>query len=478
MSAAQPSPPCPTCGAEAQRRVSGGAGPRVQGLGFLHHGLREGRQEEPDGGRRRRARSSRRPRGVETKGESGRAAEGDKPAPPSRPRAGRRAVDKPAPPSSGSKGGERMTPEAILRAALAERARSGHRRTCRLSMPQLERPRDPSFGDWATNARDAAGARRCAGSRRDIAADLVARLDLARAGRARGVRGRCRGSSTSGWPPVSRRTPWRRSPAPATPTGAPTTAAAQLVNVEFVSANPTGPLHVGHGRQAALGDAIASLLEWTGWKVDARVLLQRRAARRSRTWRSACRRACGELGSRSRRIPEGGYHGEYIRDIAQRVRRRSIRDDRHARRPRALRQFAVRRCATSRTCDLQAFGVQFDVYFLESSLYADGRVDRDRRACCVAAGHTFEQDGALWLRTTDFGDDKDRVMREVRTAALHLLRAGRGVPRDQVGARIPPRHQRAGGGPPQHRDARARRPAGARHGHSRRAIPSTCCTRW
>ena len=116
-----------------------------------------------------------------------------------------------------------------------------------------------------------------------------------------------------------------------------------------------------------------------------------------------------ELGGHPAEIPEGGYHGEYIREIAQRYRD-AHPGDRDASDLEAVRAFAVRELRKEQDGDLQAFGVKFDVYFLETSLYADGRVEDTVRRW-TAAGHTYERDGALWLRTTDFGDDKDRVIR-------------------------------------------------------------------
>ncbi len=180
------------------------------------------------------------------------------------------------------------------------------------------------------------------------------------------------------------------------------------VNVEFVSANPTGPLHVGHGRQAALGDAIAALLEWTGWKVAREFYYNDAGAQIQKLAESVQARA-REIRGRAAPLPEGGYHGEYIREIAQHYL------DAHAGDPdandlEAVRAFAVRELRQEQDRDLQAFGVRFDVYFLESSLYAGGKVEETVRRW-TAAGHTYEQDGALWLRTTDFGDDKDRVVR-------------------------------------------------------------------
>ena len=181
------------------------------------------------------------------------------------------------------------------------------------------------------------------------------------------------------------------------------------VNVEFVSANPTGPLHVGHGRQAALGDAIASLLEWTGWRVTREFYYNDGGVQIMHLARSVQARI-EELRGRTVALPEGGYHGEYIRDIAEHYVAAHPNDPEGTDLD-AVRRFAVQELRKEQDADLQAFGVRFDVYFLESSLYATSKVEETMRRL-VAAGHTYEKDGALWLRTTDFGDDKDRVMRK------------------------------------------------------------------
>ncbi len=178
--------------------------------------------------------------------------------------------------------------------------------------------------------------------------------------------------------------------------------AGRVVNVEFVSANPTGPRHVGHGRQAALGDAISTLLETTGWTVtrefyynDAGVQIDNLAA--------SVEARLSEMRGTAGAVPEGGYHGEYIRELAERYAADAD--------GLSVREFAVRELRKEQDLDLQAFGVKFDRYFLESSLYTDGMVD-DTVRLLVASGKTYEHDGALWLRTTEFGDDKDRVMRK------------------------------------------------------------------
>jgi len=211
----------------------------------------------------------------------------------------------------------------------------------------------------------------------------------------------------------------------------------QRINLEFVSANPTGPLHVGHGRQAALGDAIACLLEATGWRITREFYYNDAGAQIANLTRSVQARIA-ELRSGAGAIPEGGYHGEYIREIATKYVE-SHPNDPDGRDDNAVRRFAVAELRKEQDLDLQAFGVKFDKYFLESSLYTDGKVDATVEAL-VASGHTFEQEGALFLRTTEFGDDKDRVMRRsmarggdytyfLPDVAYHVDKWGRGFRR-------------------------------------------------
>ncbi|WP_342595193.1 arginine--tRNA ligase [Salinicola lusitanus] len=194
--------------------------------------------------------------------------------------------------------------------------------------------------------------------------------------------------------------------------------AGEKVQVEFVSANPTGPLHVGHGRGAAIGDCLCRLLEATGFDVTREFYYNDAGAQINNLMRSVQARAQG-LGPDDEGWPEDGYRGDYIADVAQaylsgetvtaddrEVTAKADPDDGDA-----IRAFAVAYLRREQDLDLKAFGVEFDVYFLESSLYAEGRVEETVNAL-VAGGHTYEADGALWLRTTDFGDDKDRVMRK------------------------------------------------------------------
>jgi len=207
----------------------------------------------------------------------------------------------------------------------------------------------------------------------------------------------------------------------------------RTIMVEFVSANPTGPLHVGHGRQAALGDAISSLLEWQGWKVlrefyynDAGNQIANLALSVQFRLREAAGLAAGAD------MHEDWYRGDYIRDIARDYAAENPGDAKGGDLE-AIRRFAVAYLRGEQDADLRAFGVRFDSYYLESSLYADGKVEEAVRML-VAAGRTYESEGALWLRTTDFGDDKDRVMRKsdgtytyfVPDVAYHLTKFRRG----------------------------------------------------
>ncbi|WP_110708079.1 arginine--tRNA ligase [Salinicola sp. CR57] len=194
--------------------------------------------------------------------------------------------------------------------------------------------------------------------------------------------------------------------------------AGEKVQVEFVSANPTGPLHVGHGRGAAIGDCLCRLLEATGFDVTREFYYNDAGAQINNLMRSVQARAQG-LGPDDEGWPEDGYRGDYIADVAQAYLggETVTADDREVTAKAdpndgdAIRAFAVAYLRREQDLDLKAFGVEFDVYFLESSLYAEGRVEETVNAL-VAGGHTYEADGALWLRTTDFGDDKDRVMRK------------------------------------------------------------------
>jgi arginyl-tRNA synthetase len=185
------------------------------------------------------------------------------------------------------------------------------------------------------------------------------------------------------------------------------------VNVEFVSANPTGPLHVGHGRGAALGDAIASLLEWTGHAVTREFYVNDAGVQIDKLAQSLWARIRQALGHEAE-IPEGGYHGEYLKENARLVLEREgkefadLPEDEGLRRARAM---IVQIQREEQDRDLEEFGVRFDVIASEQSAYDSGRVERTLQLL-EQRGLTFQHEGALWLRTTSFGDDKDRVLRK------------------------------------------------------------------
>ena len=217
----------------------------------------------------------------------------------------------------------------------------------------------------------------------------------------------------------------------------------QKVQIEFVSANPTGPLHVGHGRGAAVGDSLCRLLASTGWNVTREFYYNDAGAQISNLARSVQARALN-MGPDDHGWPEDGYRGEYISDIANAylAGEKIDADDQHVAGKKdphdieAIRHFAVAYLRHEQDLDLKAFDVKFDVFYLESSLYTEGKVDAVVEQL-IANGHTYEHDGALWLKTTDFGDDKDRVMRKteggytyfVPDVAYHLDKWQRGFTR-------------------------------------------------
>ena len=218
-------------------------------------------------------------------------------------------------------------------------------------------------------------------------------------------------------------------------------AAGSKVLVEFVSANPTGPLHVGHGRQGALGDAICALLEAQGHEVLREFYYNDAGVQIATLASSVQARALGHKpGDAS--WPESAYNGEYIADIAADFLARRTVSAANGEPVTAsgdvndiesIRRFAVTYLRHEQDLDLQAFGVRFDNYYLESSLYSDGKVEA-AVAALKKAGKTYEQEGALWLRSTDYGDDKDRVMKKsdgtytyfVPDVAYHITKWQRG----------------------------------------------------
>ncbi len=316
---------------------------------------------------------------------------------------------------------------ALLREALTQVAPEAG-----ASEVALERPRDPAHGDFACNVALQLG-KRLRRNPRELATRLVEALQalpkFAESVHAAEVAGpgfiNLRLASGVKVAIVA------RALAEGARFGHAHARPAEKVQVEFVSANPTGPLHVGHGRQAALGDAIAALLESQGYSVTREFYYNDAGAQIEKLALSVQARARG-VRPGDAGWPEEGYNGEYIEDIAKDY----VADRGDAGDLEAVRKFAVAYLRAEQDADLQAFGVKFDVYFLESGLYTDGKVD-EVVSRFVANGKTYEKDGALWLRTTDYGDDKDRVVRKsdgtftyfVPDVAYHVTKWQRGFGR-------------------------------------------------
>ncbi|HEV2146382.1 MAG TPA: arginine--tRNA ligase [Longimicrobiaceae bacterium] len=273
----------------------------------------------------------------------------------------------------------------------------------------LDRPRNPEHGDWASNVALTL-AKPLGRPPRQIAEEIVQRIDRAAAGvSATEVAGPGfinfrlsedylhRGLAEV----LARGSEYGRSQ----------TGQGQPVNIEFVSANPTGPLHIGHGRQAALGDAVAELMAWAGWKVHREYYYNDAGEQIMRLARSVWARYQQHLGEEVE-FPEDGYHGSYVREIAARLAEEHgdrFRGDAGEEALDTMRRFAVQVLREEQNRDLGDFRVHFDEYFLESSLYTSGQVEQAIERL-RETGLVYEKDGALWLRTTEFGDDKDRVM--------------------------------------------------------------------
>jgi arginyl-tRNA synthetase len=306
----------------------------------------------------------------------------------------------------------------------------------------LERPRDPSHGDIACNIAMQL-AKPLKTNPRELATRLVAAL-LAEPG----ARGLVESAEVAGpgfinlrVAAAARQSVVRTILQQGAAFGASTAGTGKHVIIEFVSANPTGPLHVGHGRQAALGDALSSLFESQGYQVTREFYYNDAGVQILTLANSVQARARG-FKPGDLEWPESAYNGDYIQDIAddflakktvsasdgQPATASGVTDDIES-----IRRFGVTYLRNEQDIDLQAFGVKFDNYYLESSLYTNGKVEAAVQAL-VNAGVTYEQDGALWLKTTDYGDDKDRVMRKsdgtytyfVPDVAYHIEKFKRG----------------------------------------------------
>lgn len=283
------------------------------------------------------------------------------------------------------------------------------------SAPQIDRPRDPSHGDLSCNIAMVL-AKRAGMAPRELATQLIAalpdnniveRCDIAGPG------------FINFFVNQSQQTDIVRTIIEAGDRyGRSETGAGQKVQVEFVSANPTGPLHVGHGRGAAIGDSMGRLLEATGWTVQREFYYNDAGQQINNLALSVQARAQGKDPTH-KDWPTDGYQGGYIEDVAAayvacetvHAADREITAAGDIEDLNAIREFAVACLRREQDQDLRAFQVVFDRYFLESSLYESGAVEQTVSAL-KEAGHTFEEQDALWLRTTDFGDDKDRVMRK------------------------------------------------------------------
>jgi arginyl-tRNA synthetase len=310
-----------------------------------------------------------------------------------------------------------VTAHDSIRAALAKAA-------SKLGAPDvevaLERPRDSTHGDLATNLALAL-AKTLGEKPRAIAERLVANLELPTglvtkmeiAGPGF-INFFLAGDEVVGVLPaiIAAGTDYGRSDV----------GKQQKVNVEFVSANPTGPLHVGHGRGAALGDGIAALLEWTGWSVTREFYVNDAGTQIDRLAQSLWARVQQAAG-RAATIPEGGYQGAYLTELAQQVLKKEgkgFADLPETEGIRRSREIGVRSQRAEQDADLAEFGVRFDVVANESAIYERGLIDATL-AELAAKGHTFSAEGALWLRTTALGDDKDRVLKKSDGTFTYLV---------------------------------------------------------
>jgi arginyl-tRNA synthetase len=274
---------------------------------------------------------------------------------------------------------------------------------------RLERPRDPTHGDWATNVALTL-AKELKRSPREIAQEIVDRLELAKAG-ARSVDIAGPGFLNFHLSSGAIAEVLETILASDADFGRSAAGDDTPFMVEFVSANPTGPLHLGHGRQAALGDAISTMLEWTGWKVHREYYYNDTGKQIELLAQSVWARYQELLGLEVE-MPEGGYQGEYIRDVAEALREAEGDRFKGEETPASMdfmRKFSVSILRKDQDRDLGAFNLTFDEYFLESSLYTDGRVESTIQAL-RETGLVYEKDGATWLQTTEYGDQKDRVM--------------------------------------------------------------------
>ena len=308
-------------------------------------------------------------------------------------------------------------PPDTIRAALAQAA-------ARLGAPDvdvtIERPRDVTHGDLATNL--ALTLAKTLGQKpRAIAERLVATLDLpASVVRKTEIAGPGFINFFLAEAQVVGVLPSIIAAGP--DYGKSDVGRGRKINVEFVSANPTGPLHVGHGRGAALGDGIAALLEWTGWKVTREFYVNDAGTQIDKMARSLWARVQEAVG-RNGEIPEGGYHGEYLLELAREILEKEgkvFADLPETEGVRRCREIGIRAERDEQDADLREFGVRFDVVSFESAMYKRKLIEATLTEL-GKQGHTFTADGALWLRTTGLGDDKDRVLKKSDGTYTYLV---------------------------------------------------------
>ena len=312
-----------------------------------------------------------------------------------------------------------MKAHDTIRAALVQAAaRLGVSVTA--SAVELERPRDPAHGDVATNLALAL-AKSLKQPPRAVAERLVAALELP-PGPVRKVEIAGPGFINFFLAEAQLASVLEAILAAGERYGRSDPGNGVRVNVEFVSANPTGPLHVGHGRGAALGDAIAALLEGTGHAVVREFYVNDAGTQIDKLARSLWARVQQRVG-RDVQVPEGGYHGDYLIELAEGILAREGRAFADLPQEEGIgrcRSIGVLSQRAEQDEDLREFGVRFDVIYFESELYRGQLIERTL-ADLTRRGYTYEQDGALWLRTTAFGDDKDRVLRKSDGTYTYLL---------------------------------------------------------
>ena len=335
-----------------------------------------------------------------------------------------------------------MKPElaALISEALEQLVSDGVLAEVPESAPQIDRPRDPSHGDLSCNIAMVL-AKRARTAPRELASQLIAALPT------NALVDRCDiagpGFINFFINPSHHTEVVRTILESGAAYGQTSTGGGRRVQVEFVSANPTGPLHVGHGRGAAIGDSLGRLLKATGWSVQREFYYNDAGQQINNLALSVQARALKKDPDHPD-WPADGYQGSYIEDVASaylsgetvRAADREITGGGDADNLDAIRDFAVACLRREQDQDLKAFQVAFDEYFLESSLYDSGAVEETVEAL-QRAGHTYEERDAMWLRTTDFGDDKNRVMRKseggytyfVPDVAYHLNKWQRGYER-------------------------------------------------